>query len=29
MKMIVLGATGNTGLQIVEQACNRGHGWFK
>ena len=29
MKIIVLGATGNTGLQLVEQACNRGHGLFK
>jgi|LakMenEpi03Aug12_release.lakeMendotaPanAssembly.Ray.scaffolds.fasta_scaffold3049150_1 hypothetical protein len=26
MKIILLGATGNTGLQLAEQACNRGHG---
>ncbi len=29
MKIIVLGATGNTGIQLVEQACNRGHGLFE
>lgn len=26
MKIILLGATGNTGLQLAEQACKRGHG---
>jgi putative NADH-flavin reductase len=26
MKIILLGATGNTGLQLAIQACKRGHG---
>ena len=26
MKIILLGATGNTGLQLAQQACKRGHG---